>query len=117
MTLDFTETALVIENPCARLSAEQFARLGEPFHRIEGHSEPGSGLGISIARRIASLHGLEITFRSLADGTRFQAVAQFVARPRRGPELQHAADAAALDVEAGVGGSRSNEHAASGARG
>jgi len=77
VTLSFTETALAIENECAGISAEQLARLGEPFHRIEGHSEPGSGLGVSIARRIASLHGLEITLGPRADGTGFRASAHF----------------------------------------
>ena len=80
VTLAFTETALTIENECPSLSKEQFARLGEPFHRVEGHSEPGSGLGISIARRIAALHGLEITLGPRDDGTGFRASAHFVSQ-------------------------------------
>ena len=84
VTVGYTETALAIENDCAFISAEQLARLGEPFHRIEGHSEPGSGLGVSIARRIASLHGLEIAFSSRADGTGIRATAHFASRARRG---------------------------------
>lgn len=35
-------------------------RLGERFFRVPGSLESGSGLGWSIARRIAAVHGLEI---------------------------------------------------------
>ena len=37
-------------------------RLGERFYRPEGQAEFGSGLGVSIALRIAELHGLAMTF-------------------------------------------------------
>jgi two-component system, OmpR family, sensor histidine kinase QseC len=41
---------------------EHLARLGERFFRLPGQSEPGSGLGLSIASRIAALHGLRLSF-------------------------------------------------------
>jgi two-component system sensor histidine kinase QseC len=80
VTLAFTETTLTIENECAPIAAKQLERLGEPFHRIEGHSEPGSGLGISIARRIAALHGLAITLGPRDDGTGLRASVTFASR-------------------------------------
>ena len=45
------------------------ARLGERFFRVPGSGASGSGLGWSIARRIAAVHGLELqTGRSAALG-------------------------------------------------
>ncbi len=45
------------------LPAEQLQRLGERFYRPAGQNEIGSGLGVSIARRIADLHGLGLQYR------------------------------------------------------
>jgi two-component system sensor histidine kinase QseC len=42
------------------LSDADRARLGERFFRVLGSEQPGSGLGWSIVRRIAQLHGLRI---------------------------------------------------------
>lgn len=39
------------------------ARLGERFFRLPGSLESGSGLGWSIVRRIAAVHGLELQIR------------------------------------------------------
>lgn len=43
------------------------ARLGERFFRPPGQAESGSGLGLSIAKRIAELHGLEMRIKPEAD--------------------------------------------------
>lgn len=55
-------TQLEVENGGGPLSAEQLAGLGQRFHRPPGQEEGGSGLGVSIAQRIAALHGLEIVY-------------------------------------------------------
>ncbi|MFC5606259.1 ATP-binding protein [Variovorax soli] len=73
---------LEVENGGAPLSEEQLLRLGERFHRPDGQAEVGSGLGVSIVRRIAQLHGLELVVGSRKDGTGVRAVLQFDAAHR-----------------------------------
>jgi two-component system sensor histidine kinase QseC len=58
--LRFGESFLEVENDAEPLGEEQLARLGERFHRPDGNDETGSGLGLSIVRRIAALHGLDV---------------------------------------------------------
>lgn len=53
---------LVVENGGAAPAPEEMARLGERFFRTLGTGESGSGLGLSIARRIAQLHHAEIGY-------------------------------------------------------
>lgn len=48
--------ALTVENSGAAPPPEDLARLGERFFRVLGTAESGSGLGLSIVRRIAQLH-------------------------------------------------------------
>ncbi|MFK3706527.1 two-component system sensor histidine kinase QseC [Raoultella sp. BIGb0138] len=50
------------------ISAEALARLGERFYRPPGQDEPGSGLGLSIVRRIATLHRMTVTFSNSSAG-------------------------------------------------
>jgi two-component system sensor histidine kinase QseC len=68
-TLRFSADGLDVENAGPPLPAETLAHLGERFHRAAGQAESGSGLGISIAQRIAALHGLELRYRARADGS------------------------------------------------
>ena len=42
------------------MSEAQMARLGERFYRVLGNDQPGSGLGWSIVRRIAQVHGAQV---------------------------------------------------------
>ncbi|MBL0917152.1 MAG: sensor histidine kinase N-terminal domain-containing protein [Hydrogenophaga sp.] len=71
VTLRFGRASVAVENPApAELDATQLAAWGERFHRPDGQPESGSGLGVSIARRIAHLHGLALSHRIDADGPR-----------------------------------------------
>lgn len=69
VTLRFGERSLAVENEGPPLAPEALARLGERFHRDPNQTEVGSGLGVSIARRVAALHGLELRHHARADGS------------------------------------------------
>ncbi|MDP2006969.1 MAG: ATP-binding protein [Rubrivivax sp.] len=64
VTLRFGADGLAVHNGGPPLTPEALARLGERFHRLEGQAESGSGLGVSIVQRIATLHGLQLRYRS-----------------------------------------------------
>ena len=49
------------------VSANDLARLSERFFRPAGQQEIGSGLGLSIVRRIAQLHHLNIAMQNIED--------------------------------------------------
>lgn len=49
-------------------SQVDLALWGKRFHRPDGQEESGSGLGVSIAQRIALLHGLVLNYRLSASG-------------------------------------------------
>ena len=68
--LRFTGEALIVEDSGPGLSPEAQARFGDRFYRATGQAQPGSGLGVSIVRRIAELHGLalHVANRPPADG-------------------------------------------------
>lgn len=53
------------------VSADVLARLGERFYRPPGQDATGSGLGLSIVKRIAALHQMGVRFRH-ADGGGFE---------------------------------------------
>ncbi|MEO3990201.1 quorum sensing histidine kinase QseC [Pseudocitrobacter cyperus] len=50
------------------VTPEALARMGERFYRPPGQEETGSGLGLSIVRRIASLHSMAVEFGNLPEG-------------------------------------------------
>lgn len=61
-------TLLAIRNTGVALSDAEFARLGERFYRVPGRESTGSGLGLSIVRRIAQLHDADLSFARGAKG-------------------------------------------------
>ena len=63
--------ALTIDDDGPGVAPEVLARLGDRFYRPPGQTMPGSGLGVSIVKRVAELHALAVHFeRSAAGGLR-----------------------------------------------
>jgi len=60
VTLRLADDAIEVMDEGPGVPAEQQHRLGERFFRLPGQAGSGSGLGLSIARRIAQLHGLAL---------------------------------------------------------
>ncbi|MEZ7502419.1 ATP-binding protein [Psychrobacter sp. Arc29] len=56
-----TDSIKVVDNGLGA-DPEQLARLSERFYRPAGQTQIGSGLGLSIANRIADLHNLTLAF-------------------------------------------------------
>ena len=90
VVLRFGATTLQVENDGPPLPPETQAHLGERFHRSDGQHESGSGLGVSIAKRIAALHGLSLCYAARADG---QGVVATLG-PRQAPKANPAARSA-----------------------
>lgn len=80
VTLRFLADRIDIEDDGPGVSAESLERLGDRFFRMPGQQEQGSGLGLSIARRVARIHGLEIVFANRMQGP---AIRGFIATVRR----------------------------------
>ncbi|EGI2008393.1 two-component system sensor histidine kinase QseC [Salmonella enterica] len=58
------------------VAPEVLTHIGERFYRPPGQSVTGSGLGLSIVRRIATLHGMTVSFGNAAEGG-FEAVVRW----------------------------------------
>jgi two-component system, OmpR family, sensor histidine kinase QseC len=69
---DATAKRLQVEDNGPGIPVEERARVFERFRRIVGHRSTGSGLGLSIVRRIADVHGATVEILGGADeqGTR-----------------------------------------------
>ena len=50
------------------VAPEVLLHIGERFYRPPGQNATGSGLGLSIVRRIATLHGMSVSFANAAEG-------------------------------------------------
>lgn len=55
------QMVLSVQDSGAGMSEADRQRLGERFFRVSGNDESGSGLGWSIVRRVAAVHGLNLT--------------------------------------------------------
>jgi two-component system sensor histidine kinase QseC len=54
------QVTLEVQDSGAGLAEGEMARLGERFYRVLGTEQPGSGLGWSIVRRIASVYQAQV---------------------------------------------------------
>lgn len=59
------------------VAPEERARLGERFYRVLGTGESGSGLGLSIVRRIAELHSARPRFEEGDNGKGLRVIVEF----------------------------------------
>ena len=71
---------LVVTDQGPGVPPEEREKLGERFHRVLGTGEAGSGLGLSIVRRIAELHHAEVAFGAAPSGRGFAARVRFARR-------------------------------------
>ena len=55
------------------ISADEIDRVWQRFYRVIGSGESGSGLGMSIVKRIADLHGAHVALASGANGRGLRA--------------------------------------------
>ena len=63
VTREAGRVVLAVEDSGPGLADADLARLGERFFRVTGTGETGSGLGASIVRRIAAVHGAAVESR------------------------------------------------------
>ncbi|MYM62825.1 ATP-binding protein [Pseudomaricurvus sp. HS19] len=64
---------LEICNDCSVIPEGEFALLTDRFYRRSGNSQQGVGLGLSIVKRIADLHGAELHLSAWKNGSGFRA--------------------------------------------
>ncbi len=74
VTIRMGRDAVEVENDGPPLSPRTVAAMGARFTRPDGQQESGSGLGVSIARSIAQLHGLVLEHGSGPGGQGVRAV-------------------------------------------
>lgn len=60
--MTFSPSRITIDDQGSGIAPDVLPRLGGRFVRAPGNEEAGSGLGVSIARRIAHHHGMSIHF-------------------------------------------------------
>ena len=66
VTLD--SRSFTVRDNGAGIAPEALARIGERFYRPPGQDQTGSGLGLSIVKRIAALHRMRVTLGNAPDG-------------------------------------------------
>jgi two-component system sensor histidine kinase QseC len=68
VTLRLAEDAIEVLDQGPGVAPERQHRLGDRFFRLPGQTFSGSGLGLSIVRRIAELHGLALSWDRATPG-------------------------------------------------
>jgi len=59
------------------VAPDERARLGQRFYRVLGTGQSGSGLGLSIARRVAEMHSARLRFEDGDNGRGLRVVVEF----------------------------------------
>ena len=72
VSLRFGADRLEVLDDGPGVPSEQLSRLGDRFYRPPGETQPGSGLGLSIVRRIADWHGLVVDWGPREDAPGFR---------------------------------------------
>lgn len=75
------QVTLSVANDCEPLGDEQRARLTDRFYTLPGQEGGGVGLGLSIVKRIAELHGANLRLAEGAHEREFLAEVDFPAAP------------------------------------
>ncbi|KZE33453.1 ATP-binding protein [Crenobacter luteus] len=68
VTLSVAPDAVTVRDDGPGVAGEHMQRLGERFFRPPGQRAGGSGLGLSIAQRVARLHGLKLVLANRPGG-------------------------------------------------
>ncbi len=75
-----TDAVLEIADSGPGIDMSERARVFERFYRVSGTGENGSGLGLSIVKRIVELHGARIALGDREPGTGLRVTVRFPAR-------------------------------------
>lgn len=67
----FGRDGLRVQDNGPGVATDELTHLGERFHRPPGNAQAGSGLGLSIVKRVADLHGLQVRFDNVESGRGF----------------------------------------------
>ncbi|QQO10964.1 ATP-binding protein [Breznakiella homolactica] len=68
VTVHLDNRNVIVEDDGPGVGDEFIAYLGERFFRMPGNRQKGSGLGLSIVKRIAALHGMDVVFMNIPSG-------------------------------------------------
>jgi len=80
-TGDGAEFSVLDQGP--GIAAEEIGRVWDRFYRVLGSGETGSGLGLSIVKRIAELHDAQVSLAARAGGSGLHVRVQIPCRPVR----------------------------------
>ena len=77
VTRDADAARVAISDEGPGIPPAERTKVGARFYRILGTGQSGSGLGLSIVRRIAEIHAAQLTFADARDGKGLRVVVEF----------------------------------------
>lgn len=72
---------VVVSDEGPGIAPDERSRIGQRFYRVVGTGETGSGLGLSIVRRIAEIHGAQLRFEEGENAKGLRVVIDIPGRP------------------------------------